>query len=254
MKIILLGYGKMGQTIEKLAEEAGEEIVLTVDEGNRADISAKDLRGADVAIEFSRPEAAVANVQLALEAGVPIVVGTTGWLAELPAIAAQVAEREGALFWASNFSIGVNIFFAAARRAAELAGKYGGYAAAVTETHHVQKLDAPSGTGITLAETVAEVMPDYDSWKLAAVDSPVAQTHIAPASAPDTTKKPLPISAVRKAGVHGTHLLTLEGASDTLRLEHTAHDRMGFAGGALTAARWLIGKQGVFTMADMLKL
>lgn len=254
MKIILLGYGKMGRIIESLALFAGDEVVLKVDEVNRSSISAADLAGAEVAIEFSRPEAAVSNIDLALAAGVPIVVGTTGWLAELPTVTDRVSAANGALFWASNFSIGVNIFFATAQRAAALAEQYGGYTAAVRETHHTQKLDAPSGTGISLAETVAEQLSNYSSWVLKEVDSPVPQTHIAPAFEPKDSQTPLPITSVREPGVPGTHVLSLASSVDTLELKHTAHSREGFAKGALTAARWLVGRKGVFSMSDMLGL
>ncbi len=252
MKIVLLGYGKMNQLIAGMARAAGHEIMLTVDEHNRNSITAADLSGADVAIDFTRPEAAVANIHLALEAGVPIVVGTTGWLADLPTVKDSVAKADGALFWASNFSVGVNVFFAAAAKAAELSNRFGGYQAAVTEIHHTQKLDAPSGTGITLAERVGEQLDDYDSWELAGVKSPVPQTSIAPASAPKVGKTPIPISSVREEGVPGTHLLTLQSAVDTLELKHTAHSREGFARGALTAASWVVDKKGVFTMRDLL--
>ena len=252
MKIVLLGYGKMGRIIESLATAAGDEVVLTVDHHNRETISAADLAGADVAIEFSRPEAAVANVELCLAAGVPVVVGTTGWLNDLPAVRNRVAESGGALFWASNFSIGVNVYFAAAQRAAELVGKYGGYTPAVREIHHLQKLDAPSGTAITLAETVAGELADYNSWVLDEVISPAPQSRTAPAAAPASGKKALPIVSVREQGVPGTHVLTLTSEVDTLELTHTAHSRKGFATGALTAARWLTGRKGTFTMKDML--
>lgn len=244
----------MGRIIESLATAAGDNIVLRVDESNRNQIRAEDLKGADVAIEFSRPDAAVGNIDLALAAGVPIVVGTTGWLTDLPTVTERVTAAQGALFWASNFSIGVNVFFAAAQRAAALVEQYGGYTAAVQEIHHTHKLDAPSGTGITLAETVEEQLSAYSSWELAAVESPVPQTHIAPASAPEPGKLPLPITSVREPEVPGTHVLTLASAVDTLELKHTAHSREGFAKGALTAARWLVGRQGVFSMADMLDL
>ena len=249
---------KMGRIIASMAEEAGDEVVLRVDESNRASLRPADLRGADVAIEFSRPEAAVGNIDLALAAGVPVVVGTTGWLAELPAVTERVEAREGALFWASNFSIGVNIFFATARRMAGLVEQYGGYTAAVREIHHTQKLDAPSGTGITLAETVAQELSAFHSWELVGVESPVPQTQIAPAGqepangAGDLAR--IPITSVREPGVAGTHVLSLESPVDSLELKHTAHSRAGFAQGALAAARWLVGKKGVFTMQDMLSL
>lgn len=260
MKIALLGYGKMGRIIEGLALAAGDEIVLKVDERNRSAVKPEDLRGADVAIEFSRPEAAVGNIDLALAAGVPIVVGTTGWLNELPAVTDRVGEAGGALFWASNFSIGVNIYFAAARRAAELTDKYGGYVPAVREIHHLQKLDAPSGTAITLAETVAGELKDYHSWELTDVVSPAPTTRIEPAAAPDlnsqavSLERPVPIISVREQGVPGTHVLTLASPVDTLELTHTAHSREGFATGALAAANWLIGRKGVFSMSDMLAI
>lgn len=243
----------MGRFIEGLARQAGDEIVLVVDEENRSSISAQDLAVADVAIEFTRPESAVPNIELALEAGVPIVVGTTGWLAQLPEVSERVLAAEGGLFWASNFSIGVNIIFEIAERAAALANQYGGYEASVEEIHHEQKLDAPSGTGITLAERVGGKLDAYDSWSLAEVRSDVPQTRIAPAAAPKNGKTPIPITSVRSAGVPGTHTIELSSGVDTLSLKHTAHSREGFAKGALTAARWLVDKRGVFTMKDLLE-
>lgn len=243
----------MGQYIEALALAAGDEIVLIVDEDNRADITAQDLSAADVAIEFTRPESAIPNIELALEAGVPIVVGTTGWLAELPAVTQKVEAGDGALFWASNFSIGVNVFFAVAERAAQLANRYGGYEVFIEEIHHEQKLDAPSGTGITLAERVGGQLDAYDSWALSAVQSDVPQARIAPAVAPKAGKLPVPITSVRSPEVPGTHTLELVSAVDTISLKHAAHSREGFAKGALTAARWLVGKEGVFTMNDLLE-
>lgn len=254
MKIALIGHGNMGQFIERLAREAGDEVVLIVDEHNRAGLTAADLAEADVAIEFTRPESAVANIDLVLAAGVPIVVGTTGWLAELPAVRERVSAAGGALFWASNFSVGVNAFFAAAARAAELVNKYGGYTASVEEIHHTRKRDAPSGTGITLAERVGEQLDGYSSWDLVGVTSAVPQTHIAPAAAPAKGKIPVPIHSVRTDDVPGTHTLTLASAVDTLELTHTAHSREGFARGALTAARWIVGRAGVFTMKDLLEI
>lgn len=252
MKIALLGYGKMGHYIEQLALAAGDEIVLIVDERQRAGLTTADLARADVAIDFTQPEAATANIELAVAAGVPIVVGTTGWLAELPAVTERVKAANGAMFWASNFSIGVNVFFAAAERTAALLNHYGGYTASVEEVHHTQKLDAPSGTGITLAERVGEQLAAYDSWELAGVQSPAPQKHIAPAAAPKKGKMAVPITSIREAGVPGTHTLELSSPVDTLLLRHTAHSREGFATGALTAARWVLNKKGVFTMKDLL--
>jgi 4-hydroxy-tetrahydrodipicolinate reductase len=256
MKIALLGYGKMNQLIASMAKDAGHEIVLTVDEHNREGLTAEQLSVADVAIDFTRPEAAVANIRLAVVAGVPVVVGTTGWLGELEVITKEVNAAEGTLFWASNFSVGVNVFFAAAERAAQLINQYGGYDVRVEETHHTQKLDAPSGTGITLAERVGDQLDAYSSWALTEVRSPVPQTSIAPApiaiGTPAPNQTPIPITSVREAGVPGTHLLTFSSEVDTLELKHTAHSREGFARGALTAANWIIGRKGVFTMSDLL--
>lgn len=222
MKIALLGFGKMGRHIDNMAVAAGEEVVLRVDENNRAGITTADLRSADVAIDFSRPDAAVGNIDLCLEAGLPVVVGTTGWLDNLAAVTERVERADGALFWSSNFSIGVNVFFATAERmAASLQSS--GYRASIEETHHTEKLDAPSGTAITLAEGVGKKMGVR-----------------------------VPIHSFREPEVPGTHLLILRSAVDTIELKHTAHSREGFATGALAAARWLVGRSGVFTMTDML--
>ncbi|NJB85743.1 4-hydroxy-tetrahydrodipicolinate reductase [Lewinella marina] len=223
MKIVLLGYGKMGRYIEQLALQAGHQVVLRVDEDNREQIGASDLAAADVAIEFSRPDAAVANIDLALAAGVPIVVGTTGWLDQLPAVRLRVERAGGALFYASNFSIGVNVFFSAARQMARKLA-HEGYTARIEEIHHTEKLDAPSGTALTLQEKIASQFP------------PGA----------------VPIESYREPDVPGTHRLTFTSAVDTIELTHTAKSREGFARGALSAAAWIIGKRGIFTMSDLL--
>lgn len=222
MRIALLGYGKMGQYIERLALEAGDEIVLCIDEHNRARLTSEELSAAEVAIDFSRPDAAAPNIELALAAGVPIVVGTTGWLDRLPELSQQVAAAQGALFWASNFSIGVNVFFATARH---LAGRLRDepYSVAIEETHHTEKLDAPSGTALTLAEGVGQ-----------------------------TLHREINITSFREPDVPGTHRLRFASAIDTIELIHTAHSREGFARGALTAARWIMGRKGVYTMTDLL--
>lgn len=254
MKIALIGYGKMGRVIEGLAIAAGDEVVLKIDEHNRPTVTAEDLAAADVAIEFSRPEAAVGNIRFALEAGVPVVVGTTGWLARLPEMEALVARHEGALFHASNFSIGVNVFFAAAQQLGRLLGRFGGYEVGVEEIHHTQKLESPSGTAITLAERFAQEHPAFGSWKLARVTSTVPQQNIAPAAAPGKEELAVPIHSIRSEGVPGTHLLSLQSAVDTIELKHTAHSREGFAKGALAAAHWVVGKSGVFTMSDLLEI
>ena len=223
MKITLLGYGKMGRIIEKLATADGHEVTLRVDEANRPEIGPDDLRTSDVAIDFSRPDAATANIRLALEAGIPVVVGTTGWLDELPAVRNAVTQQNGGLFYASNFSIGVNLFFAAANYLAERM-RNESYRVSIEETHHTEKLDAPSGTALTLAEGVRTALGSND----------------------------VQISSVRENGVPGTHELTFASQIDTISLRHTAHSREGFARGALAAAAWMVGRRGVYTMADLL--
>ncbi|WP_116127442.1 4-hydroxy-tetrahydrodipicolinate reductase [Lewinella sp. IMCC34183] len=223
MKIVLLGYGKMGHYIERLATADGDTVVLTVDEHNRGDVTADDLRAADVAIDFSRPDAAEANIDLALAAGIPVVVGTTGWLDRLPEVRKRVAAVDGALFYASNFSIGVNLFFAAARDLARHLGE-AGYTARIEETHHTEKLDAPSGTALTLQSEVAPAMGDSG----------------------------VPITSFREPDVPGTHRLQFVSEIDEIELTHTAKSREGFARGALAAAHWMVDRRGVFTMSDFL--
>ena len=261
MKIALLGYGKMGQVIERLARRQGHYVVLRVDENNREALSDRELAQADVAIEFTRPEAAVRNIRWCLRAGVPVVVGTTGWLANLGDVERATDAAGGAVFYASNFSIGVNVFFAAAQQMGRLLGQYGGYAASVEETHHTQKLDSPSGTAITLAERYAAEHPDLKTWYLDKITSPVGQGRVTNPSlprnfAPAPAPKPdyLPIHSIREEGVPGTHTLRLTSPVDTIELKHTAHSREGFAKGALVAASWLVGKRGVYSMPDLLKI
>ena len=223
MKIALLGYGKMGRYIDRLATAAGEEVVLRIDADNRDRVTRKELQLAEVVIEFSRPDAAVTNIEWVLDAGVPIVVGTTGWSGQLDEITARVESTHGSLFWASNFSIGVNIFFAAARQLAAALQQQPNYTATIEETHHTEKLDAPSGTALTLMEEVRAASV-YDAS----------------------------ITSYREPDVPGTHLLRFHSPIDTLELIHTAHSREGFARGALAAARWLPGRRGVYTMHDLL--
>ncbi len=213
----------MGRIIEKLATEDGHQVVLRVDEHNREKISADDLRDADVAIDFSRPDAAIANIDLALEAGVPIVVGTTGWHNKLEEVRKRVVETNGTLFYATNFSIGVNLFFATANYLAARM-KDEDYTPSIEETHHAEKLDAPSGTAITLEEGVRGAMD----------------------------REAVHITSYREDKVPGTHVLRFSSAIDTIELTHTAHSREGFARGAITAAEWVRNRSGVFTMTDML--
>ncbi|MDX2133233.1 MAG: 4-hydroxy-tetrahydrodipicolinate reductase [Saprospiraceae bacterium] len=236
LRVGLLGYGKMGKAIAALAPRHGVEIAW---HAGRTGIPEGLLRSADVVIEFTRPEAAWDNVRACLEAGVPVVSGTTGWQSQLPEAYALCRKQEGALIWASNFSVGVNLFFALNQYLSRLMADRPEYRPDMTETHHVHKLDAPSGTAITLAEQILAHHPDIRTWRLAD-DDPGADA--------------LPIRALREGEAIGTHRIDWRSAIDTITIEHAAQTREGFAAGALLAARWLPGRKGVFTMADVLGL
>ncbi len=229
MKIALLGYGKMGKTIERIALERGHEIVLKVDAPGDYDLSK-----AQVAIEFSTPQSAFVNISKALSLGLPTVAGTTGWLEHYPEAVALCKAHEAAFLYASNFSIGVNIFFELNKTLAQFMQKYPEYAVSIEEIHHTQKLDAPSGTAITLAQEIIE-QTDKVGWELG-----------------ETTEDKIPITAKRIENVPGTHIVTYKSVVDTLEIKHTAHNRDGFALGAVLAAEWIVDKKGVFSMKDVL--
>lgn len=237
MKIALLGYGKMGKTIEQLALADGHAVALRIDLDNLDDLTTANLQQADVAIEFSRPESAFRNVMQALEAGVPVVCGTTGWLDRLEEARQFCREREGAFLYASNFSIGVNLFFALNRYLARLMAPQGQYDVRMEEIHHTQKLDAPSGTAITLAEDIIRELPRKKIWSGDAV------------TASDDV---LLIASKRIGQTPGTHEVTYASPIDTISIRHEAHSREGFARGALLAAGWLIGRKGCFGMNEVL--
>lgn len=242
MKIALLGYGKMGKEIEKLALQKNHEIVFIVDENNADDISIVDsLRKADVAIEFSIPEAAYNNILKCFEANIPVVVGTTGWLDRLSTIKEICAKKQQALFYSSNYSIGVNIFFLVNKKLAELMNNQIQYEVSIEEIHHTQKLDAPSGTAISLASDIIEKIERKEKW------TSVLQDEIM-----DAKPGQLPIKSLRIENVPGTHLIKYNSEIDSIELKHTAHSRKGFAQGALLAAEWIRGKKGVFNMQDLL--
>jgi 4-hydroxy-tetrahydrodipicolinate reductase len=232
MNIAILGYGKMGKTIEHLATQKGHRIVYksssTSAEGNLTD--------AEVALEFSIPETAVANITLCFENNIPIVSGTTGWL-DLHSELLKICERcNGSFIYASNFSIGVNLFFSLNEYLAQLMKPWKDYDVAIEEIHHLQKKDAPSGTAITIAEDILK-HSEKDQWIL----DGAGNDH-------------LNISAKRINDVKGTHIVNYFSEIDTLSIKHMAHSRDGFALGAILAAEWLIGKKGVFTMKDVLKI
>ncbi len=238
MKIALLGYGKMGRAIEKLAIDAGHAIVLRIDAGNTEELTEDNLARADVAIEFSRPESAFDNIRCCLESGVPVISGTTGWLDRLPEAKTLCRVHGGAFLYASNFSIGVNLFFALNRYLAKLMDGQPQYGVSMKEIHHMQKLDAPSGTAITLAEAVAEELQRKTHWAKGA-------------AGPDDA---VPIESERTGAVPGIHEVHYASVIDTITIRHEAHSREGFARGALQAAGWIIGKTGYFTMSDVLGL
>lgn len=230
MKIALLGYGKMGRTIERLAQERGHEIVLRVTE----DVENADLQLADVAIDFSVPDAAFKNITTCFEKNVPVVSGTTGWLKKYPEAVEMCKEHNSAFIYASNFSLGVNLFFELNKKLAEMMKNFPEYRVAIEEIHHTQKLDAPSGTAITLAEQIIE-NSNKKGWKLESA-----------------SEEEIPVTAKRIENVPGTHTISYESPVDTIKIEHIAHSRDGFALGAVVAAEWLQHKKGVFTMKDVL--
>ena len=232
MRIALFGYGKMGQMIEQVAIKRGHEIVAKIDE-NSENI---DFSTMDVAIDFSMPEAAFGNITKCLHNNVPIISGTTGWLDKYDDALALCNEKKGAFIYASNFSLGVNIFFELNNYLAKMMQNLPEYNVELEEIHHTQKLDAPSGTAITLAEGVI-ANSNYKQWKL---DS--------------ASKETLKITSKRIGTVPGTHTVAYESIVDSIEIKHTAHNREGFALGAVTAAEWIIGKVGVFSMRDVLNL
>lgn len=232
MKIALLGYGKMGQVIERIAVERGHEIVLKKDEFNTYD----GLSNADVAIDFSVPSAAVDNISSCFHANVPVISGTTGWLEHYDEMLALCKEKNGGFISSSNFSLGVNLFFELNEYLAKMMSKFESYKVDMEEIHHTQKLDAPSGTAISLAKGVIE-NSNYSNWTMETPES--NQIHI---------------EAIRIGTVPGTHTVTYNSPIDSIEIKHTAHNREGFALGAVIAAEWIVGKHGVFTMRDVLNI
>ncbi|MGB7786468.1 MAG: 4-hydroxy-tetrahydrodipicolinate reductase [Salinimicrobium sp.] len=230
MKIALLGYGKMGKTIERLAQERGHEIIFRI----KDDVTAYDLKKADVAIDFSIPGAAFKNITTCFEQQVPVISGTTGWLDRYEEAVKLCEQHEGAFIYASNFSLGVNLFFELNKKLAGMMKGVPEYSVAIEEIHHTQKLDAPSGTAITLAEQIIE-NSDKKSWKLEGAG-----------------EDEIPVTAKRIENVPGTHVISYKSAVDTINIEHIAHSRDGFALGAIVAAEWLQDKKGVYSMKDVL--
>lgn len=240
MRIGLIGYGKMGKAIEEIALERGHSISFIVNSSNPINQVSLDLT--DVAIEFSQPELAFSHINTCLDNHLPIVVGTTAWDEHLPAVKQSVQINNGALLYASNFSVGVNIFFQLNERLAQLMSGRKEYVADIEEIHHLQKLDAPSGTAVSLANGLLENNADYKAW--------VCKEGAKPA----TTDGQLAVTALRLPDVPGTHSVTYSSEIDTITINHEAHSRKGFALGAVIAAEFLHNKKGLFTMRDVLAL
>lgn len=236
MKIALLGYGKMGRAIEEIAVQRGHEIVLKVNIDNLEDNTIENIRKADVAIEFTGPDTAFENIEKCFQAGVPVVCGSTGWLGRFAEAKDLCKEKNGALLYASNYSIGVNIFFAVNERLAELMASQPQYDVSIREIHHTQKLDAPSGTAITLAEQVLARTNQKTKWVKEDAGN----------------KQDLIIKSERVDPAPGTHHVLYSSEVDDIEIIHTAHSRKGFASGAVLAAEYLYGKKGVFGMRDVL--
>jgi 4-hydroxy-tetrahydrodipicolinate reductase len=242
MKIALLGYGKMGKMIEKIATDRHHEIVLKIDHDNLDDLTVENLQKADAAIEFSTPDTVLGNIQKCFEAGLPIVVGTTGWYGSLQQIKNDCDKSNNALIYASNFSVGVNVFFHVNKVLAKLMNKYPYYEVQVEEIHHVHKLDAPSGTAMTIAEGIIENLDSKSEW-VNTVGEQVSDAAV--------KNNQLLIESLRIDSVPGTHTVIYDSEVDTIEFKHTAHNRTGFALGAVLAAEWIQDKKGFFEARDM---
>jgi 4-hydroxy-tetrahydrodipicolinate reductase len=238
LRVGLIGYGRMGQMIEQLAEQHAIEVVWKIQSNNRHTLNTQLLRTADVVIEMTRPEAAFEHVQLCIEAGVPIVTGTTGWQKDLEKAYALCEKQNGTMLYASNFSIGVNLFFAFNQYLAEKMRGLGLYQPEVSEWHHVHKKDQPSGTAVTIAEGILAEVDQLNGWHLVSDEISGGGS--------------LPIHAYREGEIIGTHTVRWQSKVDEITIRHEAYDRTGFALGALLAAKYIHDKHGVFSMSDVL--
>lgn len=236
MKIALLGYGKMGKEIERVALGRNHQITLVIDADNLVDLTPENLSKADVAIDFSTPSSAVSNILACFQSGIPVVCGTTGWLDRLEEVRNACETQNQTFFYASNYSLGVNLFFALNRYLAGLMNMHAEYEVTVKEIHHIHKLDAPSGTAISIAKDLIDSLDRKLSWKLNGSEDPSV----------------LRILAEREGEVPGTHFVSWDSGVDTLEISHTAKSRKGFASGAVLAAEYILGKKGMYTMADLL--
>lgn len=235
MNIALFGYGKMGKEIEAIALKRGHSVVLKIDKDNVDTITETDLKKADVIIEFSTPHTVLENIKKCINAKVPVVVGTTGWYDSFEAIKKLCTEKNSSLFYATNFSLGVNLFFKVNSYLAELMNKYSDYEVSMEEIHHIHKLDKPSGTAITLAEQIISKIDKKKKWSIEKNDT-----------------ENLFIRDIREGEVPGTHIIKYQSEVDDIEIMHKAHNRKGFALGAVIAAEFLNGKKGIYTMSDII--
>ncbi len=248
MKIALIGYGKMGKEIEKIALSRGHEIVSIIDVDNHQDMDSDAFRSADVAIEFTAPSVAYGNCLDAFRQGVKVVSGSTGWMGEHGEEMRRLCKEEGkTLFWASNFSLGVAIFSAVNKYLAKIMNKFPNYDVSMVETHHIHKLDAPSGTAITLAEGILENLDRKDKWVMGTLTAPDGTVSGTTECAPDE----LPVSAIRKDEVPGIHTVRYESEADSIIITHDAKNRKGFALGAVLAAEYTATHEGFLGMNDL---
>jgi 4-hydroxy-tetrahydrodipicolinate reductase len=237
MKIALIGYGKMGKAIEKIATERGHQVVCIIDENNQQDFDSEQFKSADIAIEFTAPVVAEQNLRKCFERGLPVVCGTTGWSNQLPALREEILEKDYTLFWASNFSLGVNIFIEINKYLAKIMNEFPSYDIMLEEVHHVHKKDSPSGTAITLAENILQNIERKTSWVKDAAKSP----------------EQMPIYSIRQGETVGIHSVLYESKMDSIMLTHEMKSREGLALGAVVAAEFTLGKKGLLSMNDLLK-
>ena len=237
MNIAIVGYGKMGKEIEKLAQERNHSVILRIDEHNSKSLNKDDFKNVDVAIEFSSPDSAFSNIKLCFDNNVPVVCGTTGWLEKFDKVLERCKSEKLTFFYASNYSIGVNLFFKLNERLAKMMNSFDDYNVNVEETHHTQKVDAPSGTAITLTEGIIENIDRKSKWE----------------NKNDNSTDSITVESFREGNVPGNHKVIYDSVFDRIIIEHDAKSRKGFAFGAVLAAEFIASKKGYFTMDDLLK-
>lgn len=251
MKAAIIGHGKMGREIEKILLERGHRIGAVIDEANASELDAAHLAGIDVALEFTTPDAAYGNIRACIDAGIPVVSGTTGWTNRLEELRSYCREKGGALFYASNYCLGVNLMFRLNRQLAEMMNRVGGYEVRIEEVHHTQKKDAPSGTAITLAEGIIDRLDTKQGWVNYAPGIEHAANRVERSE--ETPADCVEIRSVREGAVPGIHTVSYESEDDRLEIRHTIKNRRTLAAGAVVAAEFLCGKSGVYDMDDLLK-